>query len=99
MNASRRRFLEDSMFAAAAMVAAPALTFAAEDAKQSKSPNEKLAVACIGVKGRGGSHIDAFAGRKDTEITYICDVDQKIGMNQVENVGKRQGRTPKFVED
>lgn len=98
---NRRQFLEDSMFAAAAAVAAsstPAL-FAA-DAPQSSSPNEKLGVAVVGVKGRGGSHIGAFAGRKDTEILYVVDVDREIGPNRCKEIGKRQaGLEPKFVED
>ncbi len=98
---TRRQFLEDSMFAAAAAVAATSSSrlFAAEE-KQSSSPNERLSVACVGVKGRGGSHIGAFAGRKDTLVTYICDVDREIGPKRADETGKRQGgRTPKFVED
>jgi predicted dehydrogenase len=97
---TRRQFLEDSMFAAAAAAAAGSSgqLFAAEE--QSTSANERLSVAVVGVKGRGGSHIGAFAGRKDTEITYIVDCDREIGSQRAIEVGKRQaGRQPKFVED
>jgi predicted dehydrogenase len=97
---NRREFLEDSMVAAAAAVTAGSgAELLAEDA-QSKSPNEKLGVAVVGVKGRGGSHIGAFAGRKDTEILYIVDADREIGGNRATEVGKRQGgKVPEFVED
>ena len=98
---TRREFLEDSMFAAAGAVAVTSAgtAFAAEEA-QSKSPNERLNVAVVGVKGRGGSHIGAFAGRKDTMITYICDADSDIGQGRAKEVAKRQGDVePKFVED
>lgn len=97
---NRRQFLEESMLATAAAVAANSgLPLRAEDV-QSKSPNEKLGVAVVGVKGRGGSHIGAFAGRKDTEILYIVDVDREIGGSRATEVGKRQGgKTPEFVED
>ncbi|MEQ8786872.1 MAG: Gfo/Idh/MocA family oxidoreductase [Pirellulaceae bacterium] len=98
---TRRQFLEDSMFATAAAVAAGSSTqlFAEEEA-QSKSANERLSVAVVGVRGRGGSHIGAFAGRKDTEVTYICDADREVGMKRTAEVSKRQGgRTPKFEED
>ena len=98
---SRREFLEQSMFAAAAAAAmnGPVTAWAAEE-KQSTSPNEKLGVAVVGVKGRGGSHIGAFAGRKDSEILYICDVDSAIGNSRAEEVGKRQGgNRPKWEAD
>lgn len=98
---SRREFLERSMWAAAAAAAASQVTPVwADEEKQSSSPNEKLGVVVMGAKGRGGSHIDAFAGRKDTEILYICDVDEGIGQQRAEAVGKRQGgKTPKWEAD
>ena len=70
---NRREFLEDSMFAAAAAAAAGSSgqLFAADNDPQSKSANERLHVAVVGVKGRGGSHIGAFSGRKDTAKTGI----------------------------
>lgn len=100
-NRTRREFLEDSMFAAAAAATSTAASQAfAADSQQSKSPNEKLGVAVVGVKGRGGSHIGAFAGRRDTEILYICDVDTDIGNRRATEVGKRQGgKTPKMETD
>jgi predicted dehydrogenase len=99
---SRRQFLEDSMLVAAAAVATNSAgpLLAADEPEQSKSPNEKLGVAVIGVKGRGGSHIGAFAGRKDTEILYVCDVDRTIGPQRAGEIAKRQnGRAPVVVED
>ncbi len=98
---SRRQFLEDSMFAAAAAVAAgPASKLlAAEKGEQSSSPMEKLSVAVVGVKGRGGSHTGAFSSRKDTEITYIVDVDSAEAAKRADEVEKKQGRRPKIVKD
>ncbi len=99
-NLTRRRFLEDSMFAAAAAVAAGSVrTLRAADDVQSKSPNEKLGVACVGVRGQGNSHLGAYSSRKDTEVLYVCDVDEKVGRTRVEEVAKRQGREPKYVQD
>ena len=99
---NRRQFLEDSMFAAAAAAVTAGSTdhlIAGDVEPQSKSPNERLNVAVVGSKGRGGSHIGAFAGRKDTVITYICDVDTDIGNNRVNEIEKRQGVKPKFEHD
>lgn len=98
---TRRRFLEDSMFAAAAAVAAKSATTAhAAEASPSTSPNEKLNVALVGVGGRGRDHLKSFASRAETEVVYICDVDSRIGESQVEAAAKLQdGRRPKYVQD
>src|SRR5688572_20903243 len=95
---TRRQFLEDSMFAAAAAAATGSAgpLLGQESEPQSSSPNERLSVCVVGVKGRGGSHISEFAGRKDTEITYICDVDSDVGTPRVKEIANRQGREPKF---
>ncbi len=98
-NRNRRQFLEDSMFAAAAVTVTTGEVLA-DERKPSRSPNEKLGVAVVGVRGRGGSHIGAFAGRGDTEITYLCDPDSEVGNRRVAEVAKRQGgRTPTYVAD
>ncbi|MES1213032.1 MAG: Gfo/Idh/MocA family oxidoreductase [Singulisphaera sp.] len=98
---SRRRFLEDSMLAAAAAVTAGgvAKSIAAEAAPASKSPNEKLGVACVGVRGQGNSHLNYYSKRPDTEVLYVCDVDESVGQQRVKEVAARQGREPKYVQD
>ena len=98
---TRRQFLEDSMFAAAAAVAAGSTTslFAADEKPKIKSPNEKLGVAVVGCGGRGGDHLKTFAGRPDTEVLYIVDVDANIAKNRARAVAEKQGREPKIVED
>ncbi|MEC7564421.1 MAG: Gfo/Idh/MocA family oxidoreductase [Planctomycetota bacterium] len=97
---NRRQFLEESMLAAATAAAATAPVISYGQETQSSSPSEKLGVAVVGVRGRGGSHIGAFAGRKDTEILYICDADRDVGARRAEEVGKRQGgNVPTFHED
>jgi len=87
------------MLSAAAVAAASAVPVIAQEAAQSTSPNEKLSVAVIGVRGRGQSHLSAYAGRNDTEVTHICDADEAIGQARVEEVAARQGRRPQFVKD
>ena len=32
-------------------------------------------------------------------VTYVVDVDSKIGNNRADEIEKRQGSRPKFVED
>lgn len=94
---TRRQFLHDSMRAAAAISAAPMI--ASVTKAQSKGPNEKLLCAVIGCRGRGGSHINAYADRKDCRLAYIVDADEKVGQSRCSGVEKRTGYRPKWVKD
>lgn len=99
---NRRRFLEDSMFAAAAAVTAGAVgrSYAAEETKPDESsPINKLGVAVVGAGGRGGDHVNAFSSRPDTEILYICDADIRRAEGRAKEAAKKQGREPKIVQD
>lgn len=96
---SRREFLERSMFAAAAALGGttvPQRLFA----QASKSPNETLRVAVLGVRSRGQSHIGGFLGLEGCEIVAIVDPDEAIGQRKgVERIEKETGKTPAFYKD
>ena len=100
---TRREFLEQSMFATAAALAATSGTSVfARQANGRVSPNDTINVAVIGAGSRGGSHIGAFAGSQamNTRITYLVDPDEVNGRRSAQNVAKRQGGTePKVVRD
>ena len=89
---SRRLFLQEAMFAAAAASSVPAM---AAEPRQGNSPNERLSVAVIGARGRGGDHLKAYHARKDCVISYICDADTAVG----EKAAARFKSNPKFVQD
>lgn len=98
---NRRRFLKQSMVTSAAALAAtksPQPLVAAGE--QSKSANEKLGVAVLGVRGRGSRHAQEFANRDDCEVTYVCEPDTAIGPGRAKQIGERQGgRVPECVKD
>jgi predicted dehydrogenase len=101
---TRRQFLEDSVLAAAVTAAFPAASaLAAEKKTKKKTPIKKsgdlLQVAIVGAGGRGGDHISEFLGNPNTEIAYVVEADEKIGQRRAEDIGKRQGKTPKFARD
>ncbi len=97
---TRREFLENSMFAAAAAAAAGSVGSQAFSADApSGSANERLRVAVIGVRGRGGEHISQYLKRKDVEIAVICDADSAVGEQRCESIGKSTGKKPQFVQD
>ena len=92
---SRRRFLKRSVTAtAAAGIFAPAGRVIAAES-ETKSPNEKLSVAVIGVRGRGRAHAQAFHKRDDCFISYICEPDEAIGPKEAEKFDNK----PKCVAD
>jgi predicted dehydrogenase len=100
----RRRFLEDSMFAAALAVGAGSVgknAFAAEPSadKGAATPGERLNTAVVGVNSRGNAHIGGYLARKDTPITWIVDCDEAVGRGRVESIAKKQGFAPKFTTD
>jgi predicted dehydrogenase len=101
---TRRQFLEDSLLAAAVTAAFPAVDALAADKKPKKAAAPKrssdlLQLAIVGAGGRGSDHISAFLANPNTEIAYVVDADEQIGQQQAIAIGKRQGKTPKFVRD
>ena len=100
-NRSRRQFLEDSMLATAAALAAVTAPTVAADQESGKpvGPSEKLGVAVLGVHGQGQTHCACLVKNPATEILYICDPDQQVGEARAEAVGQTQGRRPKHVKD
>jgi predicted dehydrogenase len=96
---SRREFLEESMFAAAAAGAAATPIWSSIASGKAVGPNERLRCAVIGCRSRGGDHIGAYAGRKDCEIAYIVDIDETVGPRCCDGIEKRTGKRPKFVKD
>jgi len=99
MQLSRRVFLENSMFAAAAGAMWTAQQNAAQAQEGSSSPGEKLRVAIVGVNGRGGAHIAGFGERKDCEIVAIVDCDEAVGAKKAEGIEKTYGYKPKVYID
>jgi predicted dehydrogenase len=98
---TRRDFLEQSLFAAAAasLAAVPSAAFAAEPSANKKSPNERLRIACIGVGGRGSEHIHEFGRNQHCEIVAVVDADREHGQKRVESIAKWLGKAPKFYVD
>jgi predicted dehydrogenase len=85
---------------AAALAGAAPAKLLADEPEQSNSPNERLSVAVIGVRGQGNSHLVAYSTRKDTLVTYVCDADREVGERRAAETGERQqSHTPKYVQD
>ena len=75
---NRRHFL---MASAAAGIGRPSLA----------SANDRIRVACVGLRSQGRAHIRAYAEMPNVEIAALCDVDESIlneRLTDVEKLGK-----------
>ena len=87
----RRRFLGSSGTAAAAVSAA--------SYSRVKGANERIAVAVVGVRGRGKSHIRAYAKLPGAEVAAVVDIDQAVGEKAAAYTKQYQDRKPKEYRD
>src|SRR5262245_27545789 len=98
---TRRDFLSESALLASAAAILGNQAFAEEEKKIEKkgSASDKLRVAVVGVRGRGMSHVSGFAGQHNCVVTTICDADEGVIKNAMNEVKSKQGKEPKFEQD
>ena len=65
--------------------------FSSRSIAQSRSPNEKLNIGCIGVGGQGASDLGNVSGEN---IVALCDVDAARAAGNFEKYSK----TPKYTD-
>lgn len=90
---NRRYFLMSSGILAATPLAARA--------SSANGANNRVRAAVIGVKGRGGEHIQGFSRLKDNnvELAALCDVDENVLNQRLDQVEKRTGKKPQAFTD
>ena len=64
-----------------------------------KSPNETIRVACVGIRGRGRSHIEGFQGLPNVEVVALSDIDERILDERVEQFTNKYKRKPRAEWD
>ncbi len=89
---SRRRFLQTTATAWAGIqiVANPQRVFGA---------NERVRVAVVGIRGRGGDHILGYQKLPNVEVAAICDVDQNEIAKRLKQFKDRNQKEPMAFED
>src|SRR5205814_1529230 len=96
----RRRFLEDSILAAAAAAASiPLSVTGAEERAANSSANDKITVAIIGCGIRGKQHAQELARLSDCEIAYVCDPDRDRAAALAADFVEQKRPQPKAVQD
>ena len=94
---SRREFLGHSAKNAAVAGAAAAGVVALAPARSSGSPAERVAVGVIGVRRRGLELATLLAGRSDTDVAVICDVDPGVLDSATPRLMEAQGFAPEHT--
>ena len=61
--------------------------------------NDTIRIGVAGIKGRGSSHMNAYAGMSNVDVTYLIDPDSSLFGPRSEQIEKRGGNTPKCVQD
>jgi predicted dehydrogenase len=84
---NRRHFLVSSAGAAASYRSVQA------------SPNEAVRVACVGVRGQGQSHIQAYSKMPNVEIAALCDVDESVLNQRLKDAEALTGKRPAAFTD
>jgi predicted dehydrogenase len=90
----RRAFLQASAAAGAVYG-----VHSAAAAEETKSAADKVAVAVMGVNGRGAALAGGFAVQPGAEVAYVCDADERAVAKAVAQVASRQARKPEGVRD
>ena len=88
---TRRRFIQQT--------AALGVGLAAGLGREAFAANDKISVACIGVRGRGNQVMRMFAAEPDCEVTHICDVVKSRCEQRGAEIKTLTGRMPKLVND
>jgi predicted dehydrogenase len=88
---NRRQFLESST--AAGLVAALATN------RRAVAANDKISICMMGIRGRGGGVLSAFASLPDVEVRYICDLDEPVRAAGIARVEQKNGQRPQGIKD
>ena len=57
-------------------------------------PKDKVRVCVMGCGGRGGSHVDAFAGKDESVVVAICDPDRRHMESFAKRISEKQPGLP-----
>ena len=94
---TRRDFIKKGSVGLAGSAAL--LSFSPKSYARILGANDRINVAVIGIRGRGGSHISAYAGMKDVHLRYIVDIDENLFKQRLDQVEKIAGYRPKTEWD
>jgi len=94
---NRRRFLKCS--GATAGLSLASVTATASRTRGKPAANDRIAVAVVGVRGRGRKLLATFASLSDVDVKYVCDVDENVLRQRVAALAKETPHRPQAIKD
>ena len=91
---SRRKFIQNTLAAAATITIA-----GTKSSGRVLGANDAVRVGVAGIGGRGGSHISAYLGMKDVQITYLIDVATQTFRSRLAQIQAGNGGAPQTIQD
>jgi predicted dehydrogenase len=82
---NRRKFIART----GAAFAAASIGVNAFGAPRVLGANERLSVACAGIRGRGRDHIGGFSAVRNCEVVALCDADENVLRERAKEVADR----------
>ena len=61
--------------------------------------NDRIRVACCGVRGQGRTHIAGFQNLPDAEVVALCDIDESVLADRLKEFQSEGWREPKTYTD
>ncbi|MBD1260994.1 Gfo/Idh/MocA family oxidoreductase [Maribacter polysiphoniae] len=93
---TRRKFIKKG---SAGLVGASMLSTSALSYGRILGSNDAIQMAVIGIRGRGGTHIDNFGKMKNVRLKYLVDVDENLFKERLDQVEELGGYRPKTEWD
>ncbi|MDR0794202.1 MAG: Gfo/Idh/MocA family oxidoreductase [Chitinophagaceae bacterium] len=94
MKNSRRKFIKESGILAIGGIGLSAMNY-----KNIIGANDRIIVGVMGVNGRGAGMAANFARQKNTEVKFICDVEQNALAKGINAVRKAVSKEPAAIKD
>jgi predicted dehydrogenase len=95
---NRRNFLATSTQRSIGLAVGAATLASSRKARADKDA-DRVQLAVVGIHGRGGVLARKFAARSDSEVVYLCDVDETLFPPYVSELGQIQGQPPEVTDD
>ncbi len=93
----RREFLKTSTTAAGA-AALGGVTFLTEP-RRVFGANDRVRVCVVGVHGQGWSHVSEYSQMKNVEVAAICDIDENVKNQRLDEMAKKGWPKPQTYVD
>ncbi len=94
---TRRKFIRNS--SAGLLAGSAALSFSPRSYARILGANDRLHVAVVGIRGRGGSHMRAYAKMKNVEVKYLVDIDENLFKARLDEMDQLAGYRPRTEWD